>query len=177
MIFILTVVAICMLLLHLGYLLCTSLLKDNNIKNNIVVIGGRSVGIDVASPGILYKANDDMPTMLARSAPAASVTSSFVMLYIRLIDIETNWAYEGYLDKQLEIGRAGSQANIQLQDNMVSYKHCMISRKGEQILIQDLGSTNHTWVNNCMLEAPMPLAFGDLVTIGAHTYRFQFFDV
>jgi hypothetical protein len=174
---ILAVAIVCLLLVHLLILMLKNINKDSNLKNNIVVQGGRGVGVDIATQSILYRTDDEAPTILANHLPGACVTSAFLMLYIRLIDVESGMVYEAYLDKQLEIGRAGSQAAIQLNDSMVSHKHCMISRKGEQILIQDLGSTNHTWVNNCILEAPIPLAFGDLVTIGSHTYRFQFFDV
>lgn len=66
---------------------------------------------------------------------------------------------------------------MQLNDPMVSNKHCLIYRKGEQVLIQDLGSTNHTYLNGCMLESPMPLSFGDNIKLGQSTLLFQYFTI
>ena len=49
-------------------------------------------------------------------------------------------------DKQILIGRS-SDLDMVLVEDMVSRKHARISMQGDQIWIEDLGSTNGTFVN------------------------------
>ena len=70
------------------------------------------------------------------------------------------------------IGRTGPAAVV-LEGSTVSRRHCEITRQGAQVVIVDLGSTNGTYVNGTRIEALVPLADGDTITIGAHTLRYH----
>jgi hypothetical protein len=55
---------------------------------------------------------------------------------------------------------------IQLDDPFASSRHARISRKGRTLVIEDLGSTNGTYLNDEPLTGPAPLHAGDTIRIG-----------
>lgn len=124
---------------------------------------------------LMYERNDQADTVL-RVQPKPQVTSAFHGVHVRLWT-DYGQYYDYFLEHQLMIGRAeaGSIAEIQLPDAMVSQRHCRIYRQGEQILIQDLGSTNHTYLNGCRIEGTMPLTSGDTIKLGQTVFQFQYF--
>ena len=63
------------------------------------------------------------------------------------------------------IGRSADNDFI-LNDPEVSRRHARVLRRGNVYSIEDLGSTNGTYVNNQRLTAPVILADGDLVSFG-----------
>jgi hypothetical protein len=67
-------------------------------------------------------------------------------------------------DKQILIGRS-SDLDMVLVEDMVSRKHARIQTQGEQIWIEDLGSTNGTFVNGEKIKRAR-LKEGDRVLIG-----------
>src|SRR5512140_1743441 len=67
-------------------------------------------------------------------------------------------------NRQIVIGRS-SDLDMVLVEDMVSRKHAKISTVGQQIVIQDLGSTNGTFVNGEKIKK-VRLKEGDRVLIG-----------
>ena len=65
----------------------------------------------------------------------------------------------------VRIGR-GSGNDLVLQDTQASRHHAQISHEGYQCVVQDLGSTNGTFVNNERITAPRALQPGDQIKIG-----------
>jgi hypothetical protein len=55
---------------------------------------------------------------------------------------------------------------IQLDDPFASSRHARISRQGRTMVIEDLGSTNGTYLNDEPLTGPRPLHEGDQIRIG-----------
>jgi pSer/pThr/pTyr-binding forkhead associated (FHA) protein len=49
------------------------------------------------------------------------------------------------------LGR-GKECDIVIDDDLVSRKHLKISMKNNEIVIEELGSTNGTWINNAKIE-------------------------
>jgi len=68
------------------------------------------------------------------------------------------------------IGR-GREAALTLPHPLVSRQHCEIYEQDEQLVIRDMGSLNGTFINNKRIEEPTFLPSGDLLTIGAVTFR------
>lgn len=70
------------------------------------------------------------------------------------------------LEKELiRIGRA-SQNDIVIDRRSVSRFHCQIRRDGDRLLLEDLSSTNGTYVNDARLDGFHALSVGDSVRIG-----------
>jgi len=67
-------------------------------------------------------------------------------------------------EKQIVVGRS-SDLDMVLVEDMVSRKHARIAMQGEQIWIEDLGSTNGTFVNGEKIQRTR-LKEGDRVLIG-----------
>jgi pSer/pThr/pTyr-binding forkhead associated (FHA) protein len=70
------------------------------------------------------------------------------------------------LDSVVDIGREPSLALHLDQDTQVSRRHARISVQGGQVVAEDLGSTNGTYVNDQPISAPRPLSPGDKVRVG-----------
>jgi hypothetical protein len=69
------------------------------------------------------------------------------------------------------LGR-GDAAEIRLEDPFASSRHCRISRQGDVLVIEDLDSTNGTYLNGAPLEGPQPLHPGDRIRIGDNEFSF-----
>jgi pSer/pThr/pTyr-binding forkhead associated (FHA) protein len=65
----------------------------------------------------------------------------------------------------LLIGR-GSDAQIRLDDDYVSTRHARIAASGDQWFVEDLGSTNGTYLGSQRLGQPTTLQLGSQVRIG-----------
>lgn len=66
---------------------------------------------------------------------------------------------------QLIIGRDASNA-IAINDAEISRKHSRLSFQGGKYVLEDLGSTNGTFVNGQRLAGPVVLKSGDIVSLG-----------
>ena len=63
------------------------------------------------------------------------------------------------------IGR-GADAAIRLDDDYVSTRHARIAASGDQWFVEDLGSTNGTYVGSVRITQPTTLTLGTQVRIG-----------
>lgn len=70
------------------------------------------------------------------------------------------------------IGRA-NDSTLVLTDDYASTRHARISHQGESWFVEDLGSTNGTWVGPNKLTGPMILESGVPVRIGATAMELQ----
>jgi pSer/pThr/pTyr-binding forkhead associated (FHA) protein len=69
------------------------------------------------------------------------------------------------------IGRG--DVEIVLEDPFASSRHARIERQGGAVVLEDLGSTNGTYLNEELLSGPQPLHPGDRVRIGDSVFSFQ----
>jgi FHA domain len=70
------------------------------------------------------------------------------------------------------LGR-GDQAEIRLEDPFASSRHARLVRQGGLVVLEDLGSTNGTYLNEELLSGPQPLHQGDRVRIGDSEFMFS----
>lgn len=87
------------------------------------------------------------PTMLVVHAPEARKPRSF------------------RLSGGLEIGRAEA-CQVRLDDTYASQHHAKLSARDGTWFLEDLGSTNGTFVNDHRVTAPVEVHAGDVVKIG-----------
>ncbi len=67
----------------------------------------------------------------------------------------------------------GESAEIRLQDPFASSRHARVYEQGRILVIEDLGSTNGTYLNEELLDGPRPLHPGDRVRIGDSEFSFE----
>jgi pSer/pThr/pTyr-binding forkhead associated (FHA) protein len=70
------------------------------------------------------------------------------------------------------IGR-GADAAIRLDDDYVSTRHARIASSGDQWFVEDLGSTNGTYIGSHRLTQPTTLQLGSTVRIGKTTLELR----
>jgi hypothetical protein len=76
------------------------------------------------------------------------------------------------LDGDIVLGR-GERAEIRLEDPFASSRHARVFEQGNIVVIEDLSSTNGTYLNEELLETPRPLHPGDRVRIGDSEFTFE----
>ena len=74
--------------------------------------------------------------------------------------------------EQISIGR-GEDNDIMIPEGFVSHHHAVIYQHGSQYVIEDLGSVNHTYVNDQVLQGRAYIKSGDIVRIGMVALRFE----
>ena len=70
------------------------------------------------------------------------------------------------------LGR-GDEADIVLEDSFASTRHASLAPRGDVIVLEDLGSTNGTYLNGEPLRGPQPLHPGDTIRIGDSEFTFE----
>ena len=115
--------------------------------------------------------------VLAPSA-AAGVQASRPALHtgrlvvVKSADLERGQDFE-LNSAQLTI-RRGNQNDIAIgTDEYASARHARFEPRQDGVWVQDLGSTNGTYLNGTRLEQPRRLARGDIVRVGETDLRYE----
>jgi len=74
---------------------------------------------------------------------------------------------------QLTIGRGGQNDIPIRSDEYASARHARFEPRHDGVWVQDLGSTNGTYLNGARLERPRRLAQGDVVRVGETDLRYE----
>jgi hypothetical protein len=73
----------------------------------------------------------------------------------------------------LTVGR-GPQNDVELEgDQFASARHAQFDPRADGLWVQDVGSTNGTFVNGSRIGRPRKLANGDIVRVGATDLRYD----
>ena len=112
-----------------------------------------ATGMHVASEGLGYDSKGE-PKLRVETAAGLRAGSAYSLA-------------EGAV-----LGR-GDQADIQLQDTFASSQHARLAPHGDVIVLEDLGSTNGTYLNEEPLRGPQPLHPGDKIRIGDSSFTFE----
>jgi hypothetical protein len=107
----------------------------------------------------------------ASAAAGADVANRSPQLVVaRAPGHESGMIYD--IDGDLVLGR-GDRAEIRLEDPFASSQHARVYEQGNVVVIEDLGSTNGTYLNEEVLQSPRPLHPGDRVRIGDSEFTFE----
>ena len=87
-------------------------------------------------------------------------------LRLRVIDPTDQRGVTYDLAAEVTVGRAPG-CGVSLPDSTVSQLHARVFRRDGRLYIEDLGSTNGTWVNRVRVGAPAVLKRGDRVQVGS----------
>jgi len=74
--------------------------------------------------------------------------------------------------KGLRVGR-GKHNDIVLTDHFASVEHAFFRQHKGATVVEDLGSTNGTWVNGERISSAVQLVPGDYVKIGSITFQYS----
>jgi pSer/pThr/pTyr-binding forkhead associated (FHA) protein len=76
------------------------------------------------------------------------------------------------LDGNLQIGRADA-CQVRLDDTYISSFHARIFRRDDGWYVEDLGSTNGTYLNQRRVTSPAELHTGDRLKVGKMTLELR----
>jgi Inner membrane component of T3SS, cytoplasmic domain len=75
------------------------------------------------------------------------------------------------LGAEMAIGR--QDGDLVLEDPEVSRRHAVLRRSGESVVVEDLESTNGTFVNGERIQGPITVGAGDQVRVGRTTLEIE----
>ena len=84
--------------------------------------------------------------------------------------LQAGTAYD--IGEEALLGR-GEAVDIRLGDSFASSRHVRIAPQGSVVVIEDLQSTNGTYLNGERLEGPQPLHPGDRIRVGETEFTFE----
>lgn len=113
-------------------------------------------------PDILARVEEDRMDLTANIRPRLLVESSPALE--QGSDLE--------LDSGLTVGRSGA-ADLSLADQYVSHMHARILRRGDYYFVEDLGSTNGTFLNDIRVEKSAQLKVHDTLRMGQTVLRYE----
>jgi FHA domain len=104
------------------------------------------------------------------AAPPPLHSGRLVVVKSSDLDVGADFALNS---AQVTVGRGGQNDIALPQDEYVSARHARFEPRRDGVWIQDLGSTNGTYLNGVRLERPRRLSVGDVVRVGDTDLRFE----
>jgi pSer/pThr/pTyr-binding forkhead associated (FHA) protein len=125
--------------------------------------------------GDLRRVPDDEPFEPGREgrgayAPRPSGESELVVEDSEVLAPETRFPVR---DGATSIGRSSASDIVLKSDDYASGHHARLTRHGGLLYVEDMGSTNGTFVNERKTVGATPLRHGDIVRIGSTTFRYE----
>jgi pSer/pThr/pTyr-binding forkhead associated (FHA) protein len=102
----------------------------------------------------------------ATSSTAASAPAGRDGLRLRIVEPPERRGTVYELADEMTVGRAAG-CGVALEDVTVSQLHARVFRRDGRLWVEDLGSTNGTFVNRKKVTAPVAMRRGDRLQIGS----------
>jgi FHA domain len=87
------------------------------------------------------------------------------LLSLEFIEPEDRAGQRVEIERAVIIGRS-AECDLKLNDNYLSSRHARVVNEAGELTIEDLGSTNGTYVNQQPVSGRMHLERGDIVQVG-----------
>jgi len=122
--------------------------------------------------GDLRQVPDDEPFEPGRGAhsPRPSGESELVVEDSEILAPETRFVVQ---NGATSLGRSSASDIVLKNDDYASGRHAQLTRHGGLLYVEDMGSTNGTFVNGRKAVGATPLRHGDTVRIGSTTFRYE----
>ena len=121
-----------------------------------------SVSEPVEAPGQQRRRDEPEEGMLGAMAPRLEV--------IAALGHEPGTVFD--LSQGATMGR-GDHADIRVDDPFASSAHARVFQRGDFMHVEDMGSTNGTYLNGRQLRDAERLKVADVIRIGDSEYRYQ----
>ncbi len=138
-------------------------ITDNASTNGTYVNKKLITGRHLISPTDKIQIGRVEFTLLDNEKPASSKVLLSVKNNRKLIELLSQ-------KNSVTIGRS-AEADIIIQDNIVSRKHARVFKSGNKYYIEDLNSTNGVFVNGKKVKGKTVISFHDEIRIGFHLFK------
>lgn len=91
-------------------------------------------------------------------------------LRLRIVEPEESRGQVHELPDEVTVGRAAG-CGVRVEDAYTSSIHARVFRRDGGLWVEDLGSTNGTWVNAQRVTGPTRIGRGDLVQVGGTVFE------
>jgi len=133
------------------------------VLSAISVIRSDMFGARVAREG--SRSEERKAARAAKSRPKSAKTRRGTPTAVAIVEGANKGEVVSLDQAPLLIGR-GNDAAIRLDDDYVSTRHARIGASGDQWYVEDLGSTNGTYVGTSRITQPTAISLGTQVRIG-----------
>jgi len=130
----------------------------------------RSAGRDVRLPQESFVLGPAEAQALGLGRAAIVSTGSLVVIESEALEPGSRFELD---TAPLSVGR-GTSNDIQLDgDEFASTTHARVEPRRDGVWVEDIGSTNGTYINGVRLDRPQRLLPGDVVRVGATDLRYD----
>ena len=134
----------------------------------------RAVWVELREPKPAPLSATQTPPSASPPGPGAPVASTDMVgrptgERLVVISPEQSKGMEYPLSDELTVGRAGGCGVLLVDDTFVSQLHARVFRRDGDLYVEDLGSTNGTYLNKRKITSPVRIRKGDKVQFGRTT--------
>ncbi len=91
-------------------------------------------------------------------------------LHLKVIEPPEGFGQTFEVGEEVTLGRAAG-CGVRVEDSYTSSLHARLFRRNGSLWVEDLGSTNGTWVNAERIATPAKLGKGDLLQVGGTVFE------
>ena len=128
----------------------------------------RAVWVEVRPPKVRSTGPDVNGVDLARGEAPRRQRGS--RLQLKVVEPNERRGQTFELADEVTLGRAAG-CGVRVEDAYTSGIHARLFRRNGSLWVEDLGSTNGTWVNAQRVGSPMKLGKGDLLQVGGTVFE------
>lgn len=138
--------------------------KQNNKKKQPLVLTPSKPDIAIDNSTVILKDNEIVKKEETGTQILFQNNTSW---HLQLKDINNNRIFEKTFLDEVIIGRDAQLNNIVINyDTSVSKRHCRIFIRDNCVNIEDLHASNHTYVNEIVVDKEVVLHTGDIIRLG-----------
>jgi len=133
----------------------------------------RAVWVEVRPPKARMATADvqvGLPAPPQAAPPGRGAKRRSQGLRLTVVEPEAQKGESFDLADEITIGRAPG-CGVRVEDAFTSNIHARLFRRDGSLWLEDLGSTNGTWVNGSRVADPMRLSRGDLLQVGGTVFE------
>lgn len=164
--------AVTVLILIIVIAVLFKLKNKNNYRNDVHISGG----VDIYTGQITSDNNyfKGMSNELRDTIVVGGVKQNSVHISLINMSSENQKTYEINLTDKIIIGRNKANGILTIDnDSMISHQHCALYLKNGNVYIEDLNSSNHTFLNDDIVLKPERCYDGDLIRVGQTNLMIQ----
>ncbi len=102
--------------------------------------------------------------------PASEARGRAGRLHLKVIEPQEGYGQTFEVGEEVTLGRAQG-CGVRVEDSYTSNLHARLFRRNGSLWVEDLGSTNGTWVNAERIGATAKLGKGDLLQVGGTVFE------